>query len=252
MTPELAALTGTAAAIGFLHALIGPDHYVPFIAMARAREWTATRTAAVTAACGVGHVLGSIGLGAIGIALGLALGGLEWIEGMRGQVASWLLIGFGLAYVAWGLRRAARSRPHTHWHEHGDGTVHRHRHVHRGSHAHVHEARSRAESGLASGADGPPSVAGQITPWILFTIFVFGPCEPLIPILMYPAAEGSWWGVGLVALVFGVATIATMLAAVLIGYRGLARLPFGRLEPYSHTIAGAAIVACGVAIQLGF
>jgi len=244
MGPELLVLAGTAAAIGVTHTLIGPDHYVPFIAMARARRWTTARTAAVTAACGVGHVVGSIGLGVIGIGLGLAIGGLEWIEGVRGEVASWMLLGFGLAYLAWGLRRAVRNRPHTHWHDHGDGTVHRHRHVHRGSHAHAHEARS-------NDAESNGSVVRQVTPWILFTIFVFGPCEPLIPILMYPAAEGSWLGVGLVAAVFGVATIATMLAAVLIGYRGVTRLPFGRLERYSHAIAGVAIVVCGVAIRLG-
>ena len=39
---------------------------------------------------------------------------------------------------------------------------------------------------------------------ILFTIFVFGPCEPLIPILMYPAAKSSVAGMLLVAGVFSV------------------------------------------------
>ena len=70
--------------------------------------------------------------------------------------------------------------------------------------------------------------------------------------LMYPAAGGSWWGVALVVLVFGVATIATMLAAVTLGYLGISNLPIGRLERYSHVLAGLTLVACGLAIQLGF
>jgi threonine/homoserine/homoserine lactone efflux protein len=82
-------------------------------------------------------------------------------------------------------------------------------------------------------------------------IFIFGPCEPLIPVLMYPAAEGSWWGVALVALVFAAATLATMLAVVLLARQGLARIPLGGIERYSHALAGLALVACGLAIRLG-
>ncbi|HLE82964.1 MAG TPA: hypothetical protein VJG13_01375, partial [Thermoanaerobaculia bacterium] len=93
---SLLALLATAAFIGTVHTLAGPDHYLPFIAMARARRWSTGRTAAMTLACGTGHVAGSVALGAIGIALGLALGWMEWLEAFRGEVAGWLLLGFGL------------------------------------------------------------------------------------------------------------------------------------------------------------
>ena len=46
-------------------------HGVLFIAMAGARRWSLPRTLAITAACGVGHVLGSLVLGAAGIDEGL-------------------------------------------------------------------------------------------------------------------------------------------------------------------------------------
>ena len=239
MTQELTILAATAASIGLLHTLFGPDHYLPFIAMSSARKWSLRRTLGITTLCGIGHVSGSLILGAVGIGLGWAVGGLEWFEGVRGGVAAWLLLGFGLAYTAWGLRRAIRNRPHTHWHGHTDGTLHEHTHIHAQDHAHAHSAP--AEQGVAS----------SVTPWVLFTIFIFGPCEALIPILMYPAAEGSWWGVALVALVFGIVTVATMLAIVTIGHLGLARLPLSGLERYSHALAGLALVACGLAIQLG-
>jgi len=239
MTQELSILVATAAMIGVLHTVVGPDHYVPFVAMAGARRWSLRRTLGITAACGVGHVLGSVFLGSLGIALGWAVGGLEWLEGVRGGVAAWLLLGFGLAYTAWGLRQAARNRPHTHWHSHTDGTVHEHTHIHRETHAHAHEAQL-GQRRLRS-----------VTPWVLFVIFVFGPCEALIPILMVPAAAGSWWGVSLVVLVFGAVTVTTMLLAVTVGYLGISRLSLGRLERYSHALAGLTLVACGLAIQLG-
>jgi len=247
MSEQLTILVATAASIGLVHTLIGPDHYVPFIALAGARKWSLSKTLGVTAVCGVGHVLGSVVLGGLGILLGVALGGLEWFEGFRGEIAGWLLLGFGLAYLAWGLRQAYRNRPHTHWHGHGDGTLHEHTHTHRQEHAHVHAAEQET-----SREERVRSASGRrITPWVLFLIFIFGPCEALIPVLMYPAAEGSWWGVTLVVAVFGLTTVTTMLATVTVGYLGISRLPLSRLGRFSHALAGLVLVACSLAIQLG-
>lgn len=244
MPPELTLLLLTAGTLGVTHTLLGPDHYVPFLALARAGDWRLGRTLGVTLLCGIGHVLGSVALGALGLALGWAVSGMEAFEAFRGEIAGWLLLGFGLAYGAWGLRRAIRNRPHSHLHAHADGTVHRHRHTHHRGHVHVH--RPLPGEGEA-GAGGTRAM----TPWVLFVLFVFGPCEPLIPVLMAPAAEGSAWGVALVAAVFAAATLGTMLAVVTVGYYGLSRFAFGRLERYSHALAGLALAACGLAIQLG-
>ena len=74
MTPSgLAVIAGTAASIGFLHTLLGPDHYVPFIALAQSGRWALRKTALVTFLCGVGHVGSSVALGFAGIALGSAV-----------------------------------------------------------------------------------------------------------------------------------------------------------------------------------
>lgn len=231
MSSELWLLTLTAATLGFVHTILGPDHYVPFVMMARAGEWSRTKTLWVTFGCGLGHVLSSVLLGGIGIVLGVALARLEAIESIRGELAAWLLIGFGLAYATWGLWRGLKKRPHRHVHTHADGTVHSHLHSHTEEHVHVH------------------ATATRLTPWILFTIFIFGPCEPLIPLLMYPAARSSLWGLVLVTLVFGATTITTMLVAVLVARTGLVRIAFGTLERYIHAFAGATIALCGLAIQ---
>jgi sulfite exporter TauE/SafE len=230
-------LAGTAATLGFVHTLIGPDHYLPFIVISRARKWKLGKTLWVSFLCGLGHVLSSVVLGFLGIALGLAVGHLEKVESARGNIASWLLIGFGLAYMVWGLRKAYRSRPHQHVHYHPDGQVHVHSHTHENGHLHLHE-----ETEEGSGKK-------NITPWVLFLIFVFGPCEPLIPLVMYPAAQHSTSGVILVTTAFGLTTILTMLTIISLSAWGLSFVRLGFLERYSHALAGGLILISGLAVQ---
>jgi nickel/cobalt exporter len=234
MTPEITMLAATAAAIAFVHTLLGPDHYLPFVAMSKARGWSMGRALRITLACGVGHLAGSVLLGMAGIALGLQLSSITWLEGFRGNLAAWLLVGFGLAYTVWGLRQARLNRPHSHWHQH-DGLIHLHQHTHHEAHAHVHDAKGGAKS---------------LTPWVVFIIFVLGPCEPLIPLLMYPAARESMAGVVVVTVVFGLVTVLTMLIAVSVALLGLRSLRLNRLAPYGHAVAGSTILACGLGMAL--
>src|SRR3972149_11905180 len=114
MEMNLSFLAGTALTIGALHTLAGPDHYLPFVVISRARKWTRLKTINVVTLCGIGHVLSSIAFGFIGIAAGIALAGIEKVEGVRGNIAAWLLLFFGLVYLAWGLYRLWKKGPHTH------------------------------------------------------------------------------------------------------------------------------------------
>src|SRR5674476_964042 len=98
------ALAGAAISVGALHTL-APDHWLPFAVLARAQGWTAGRTARVTFLCGFGHVTVSALLGLLGLAFGRAV--FESAGQKMEAVAGILLIGFGLAYGAWGLKRAA-------------------------------------------------------------------------------------------------------------------------------------------------
>ena len=91
-------------------------------------------------------------------------------------------------------------------------------------------------------------VSKNITPWILFVIFIFGPCEPLIPLLMYPAATSSIRGVVLITGIFSIVTITTMLGVVIISLLGINVIQFGRIERYAEAIAGITIFLTGVSI----
>jgi len=231
MSREILLLATAAASIGFLHTLMGPDHYLPFIMMARARKWSLLKTSWITFLCGLGHVGSSILVGSIGVAFGITVTKLESVEAFRGDIAAWLFIGFGFIYFIWGLIRAIQNKPHAHWHIHKGGSKHIHDHTHVHEHAHSHGEEKK-----------------NITPWVLFTIFVLGPCEPLIPILMYPAAKSSLWGLIFVSGLFALVTILTMISIVLLSTLGVNLLLIGRFERYTHALAGAMICLSGVGI----
>lgn len=233
MNQEITILIAAAALIGFSHTILGPDHYIPFIAMSKAGNWTKTKTFWITLVCGIGHVLSSALLGALGISLGIALSKLEYIESLRGNIAGWMLIAFGLGYFLWGIKHVLRSIPHAHLHLHEDGELHSHFHSHTNSHMHAHVSEKKL----------------TITPWILFTIFLFGPCEALIPILMYPAAKENLFGLIIVTSVFAITTISTMLVIVFTSLKAFQFIPLEKFEKYTHASAGFIILLCGISIQ---
>jgi nickel/cobalt exporter len=231
--PTLTLLAATTAGVAVLHTLSGPDHYLPFIVMSRARRWSMVQTMMWTFLCGLGHVGSSVLLAMAGVVFGFGLKRVQLIEEFRGNIAAWALIAFGAVYLVWGLKRAWRGQTHSHVHGHGAEGAHAHEHAHVTEHAHAHTEPGKA----------------NITPWILFTIFVFGPCEPMIPLVMYPAAEGNWSDVWFVSGLFSLLTIVSMLVVVLLAVRGIELVPTKKLERYSHATAGATIMAAGCAIQ---
>jgi nickel/cobalt exporter len=215
---ETLALSATALSIGGIHTLLGPDHYVPFAAMSHAGGWSAGKTLRVTVACGLGHVAGSVALGLVGLAIGVAVLKLEFVEAIRGDVAGWMLVVFGAAYLGWGFVGAASH------------------------HGHAHSRRD---------AEAAAATSGVWTPWLLFIVFAFGPCEPLIPLLIYPASQADGFAVAAVVVAFAVATVGTMVAVVLAMRYGAAVARVPRLKQLSHALAGLAILACGLLVTLG-
>jgi hypothetical protein len=200
-------LFSTAAMVGLLHTAAGPDHYLPFVALSRAKNWTIRKTILIVSLCGFGHVAGSIILGLLGISLGAGLQKMLDIESSRGDIAAWILFGFGIMYMLYGLWRAQR---HSHHH-------------------HIDEKKN-------------------VTAWVLFIIFVFGPCESLIPLMLYPAAQQSSALLIGVLIVFSLVTIGSMLGITLLILKGLTVFKSAMLHRYSHALAGLTITLCGVLV----
>ncbi len=213
MSTSLVAAAVTTATVGVVHVLVGPDHYVPFIALARVRNWSLKRTLVISLACGIAHVASSVAIGLL--VAGAGRSALMWahLESFRGDVAAWLLLGFGAAYTVWGVRRGILMR--------------------------------------RAGQAAEPS-RGDVTPWVLFLVFVFGPCEPLIPLVVVPAATESWAALGVAAGTFSVVTVATMAAVITLGYLGVERIPDKAVaDRWSHALAGVVVTGCAVAMQMG-
>lgn len=231
MNEQISILVLTAASLGFIHTIMGVDHYVPFVALSKSLNWTKVKTVMITTLCGIGHVLSTILIGIIGIAIGLSLSVFESIENTRGEIAGWLLVVFGLAYTFYGIYHAKFK--HSHSHHHPEINLHHdHEHTHDNiEHKHIHREPEKISS------------------WTLFIIFVLGPCEALIPVLMIPAANHSVSGLILVTTIFGLATILTMVGMVLLGLYGVDLLPQKKLEKHIHTFAGLTILICGIGVQ---
>ena len=204
-------LAGAAVSIGALHTL-APDHWVPFAALARAQNWSAGRTARVTFLCGFGHVTVSALLGLFGLLFGRAI--FEKAGARMEAVAGVLLVGFGLAYGLWGMRRAAGRRVHGHAHARYD---------------HVHDA-------------------SRTTAWSLFVLFSADPCVAVIPLLFAAAPLGTVPTAGIV-LLYEAATIGTMIALVLPARAGFASLRLPWLDHWGDAVAGGVIAATGLAVM---
>lgn len=214
----------TAVSIACLHTLTGPDHYLPFIALSKAKSWTVSKTVGWTVVCGLGHVLSSVALALGGAALGWSLNKVSWLENVRGGIAAWVMLAFGIGYTLWGVWRLYKNTPHKHFDMDENGVyVYEHRH---------------SEAVL-------PAERYRVTPWVMFIIFLLGPCEPMIPLLYFPAAQNSWLGMLLLIAVYSFITLVTMLAMVLLGYYGIAFAATPRVEKYMHVLGGITICICG-------
>ncbi len=211
MNPSLfGALALAAVTVGSLHTL-APDHWVPFAALSRSRGWTAGRTLRVTLLCGFGHVTVSALLGLGGLFFGLRM--VEAFGRRMESLAGLLLIGFGLCYGIWGLRRAAGRRLHGHVHAHYD---------------HIHEASG-------------------VTAWTLFLLFSADPCVAVIPLMFAAAPLGSGPTCAIV-LAYEAATLATMAALVLPARSGARRLRAAWIDRYGDAAAGGVIAAVGIVV----
>ena len=212
MINETIVIAGSAASIGFVHTILGPDHYLPLVAMAKTNGWSGPKTASYVAFCGVSHVLGTIVVGSLVFLLGMAFLNLETVQSLRSDFAGWFLLLFGAIYFAWGINWALR------------------------------------ESRIAENQRN--SKFARCTPFALFLFFILGPCEPLIPLMTFGGGDVGFFSTLLVVSAFCGTTILTMLLCVMIFYYGFSHFSFFmKFENYLHAATGLIIFLCGSAIQ---
>ncbi len=247
MTETLGILVATTAATAVLHTLI-PDHWLPFVLIARSEGWDARRTAALTAASAALHVAVSI---ALGLSAHLLARGAEAAVGLgesieRFSAASLTL--FGVLYAGWFLVRGGHQHSfgmhphHTPEPAHGGGTPHPHDLP--GGPEPDETARPRAALSRAGGGR-----AGRTGALALAAIVGFNPCVLIIPYIHIAGVMGIP-ALIVVGGAFAVTTVACMVAVALLGLRGTARLESPFLIRYGEAVSGGLIAVTGLLVLL--
>ena len=213
-----------------IHALI-PDHWLPFVLMARAQGWSERRAATLTGLAGVLHVLVSVVAGGLTILVGST--SVQSLANRTGHslgfVGGLLLVLFGVGYGVFRHFREAsvhaapgpsREKP-----EGDEGHVHVHGHLlERWFH-------------------------GALTAGALVLVIGISPCALLVPILFAASAAGAM-AVLAAALGFALCTIATMVGVTLIAMRGMRRIELPFFTRYGDLISGALVAAVGLLLML--
>lgn len=226
MTRTSILLILSAGGTAITHALI-PDHWLPFVLMARMQRWSLRRAALLTGLAGLLHVVMSIilGLAAVLIGAGSARSLAEKAGRPLESLAGLLLVIFGVAYGVLSHLREARAHAHG-GAAHGGGALHAHGHL-----------LSRFARGTRTGA-------------ALVTIIGISPCALLAPILFAAAAEGPG-PMAAAALSFALCTVLTMVGLVAGALHGMRRFDLPFFTRWGDLASGLLLAAIGVALMLG-
>jgi len=213
-----------------IHALI-PDHWLPFVLMARAQGWSERRAAALTGLAGVLHVLVTVVAGGLTILVGSAsIHSLAQRSGHSlGFVGGFLLAVFGVAYGIFRHLREARV--------HSAAGPERVDQSADGGHVHVH------------GHLLERWFHGALTAGALVLVIGISPCALLVPILFAASAAGLG-AVLAAALGFGLCTIGTMVGVTVVAMRGMRRIELPFFTRYGDLISGALVGAVGLLLML--
>ena len=140
----LTTLALTGFGVAFFHAAI-PTHWLPFVLTARVQKWNASKTIAVTALAGTGHVLVTAALGLAITVFGAVIS--DRVGAWFPRIAGGGLLLFGIYY----LLRQLLGKGHVHFHY-----PHEHLHAHEAGedlHPHVVQRREVGSRGVTIRAD---------------------------------------------------------------------------------------------------
>jgi len=213
------------------HTLI-PDHWLPFVFIGRARNWSMKRTITISGFSAFLHVFLSLMLGLVGVAVGLgtSLAAGEALE----KVSGILLILFGAFYAYWSYRKGG------HFHIGGE-RVHHHHDGKAGAHAH-----DASECGGSWDMDRD-IIAGDLgkSDWYLAFIIGLNPCVIIFPILFACASHG-FLVVTAVSILYAVSTFLMMIALTVFGLAWAKAIRMKFFAKYGEILSGLLIACMGI------
>jgi nickel/cobalt exporter len=235
------ALIAAAAGVGFGHALM-PDHWVPLAVVGRARGYPIARIARLSGLAGLAHVLVSLLLGGLIVAVGLQF--RTAVEHAQSIIVGSVLVLTGVAFAA--LELSHRGHAHAH-------------HEHPREHRHYPGARAdRGYRGGASGPEDPDAREGGRTRLRLSgfaeIMVPFGaaasPDLTILPVFLAAAAVGAGTAAGSL-IAFAAATICTIVCLTLLAAAGGYRIRGRWLERWASAITAGVLLVIGVLVLAG-
>jgi hypothetical protein len=221
------AILAAAAGVGFGHAIL-PDHWVPLAVLGRTRRYPFSRVARLSGLAGIAHVLVSVVLGAVIIAIGLQF--RSAIEHAEGAIVGGLLIATGIGFLVFELTG----------HGHGHSHEHDHRDDHRHEHAHGDHGRGTSRSGRLHG------LAAVMVPFGAAA----SPDLTILPVFLAAAAVGAATAIGSLAI-FAAVTIGTIVGLTLAAARAGYQIRGQWLERWGNALTAFVLIAIGAMVLTG-
>jgi hypothetical protein len=210
-----AALLAASAGVALGHAVL-PDHWVPLAVVGRTQRYSLARVGRLAAAAGLAHVLVSVVLGAVIVAIGLEF--RSAIESAQNAIVGGLLIATGVGFVVFDLTGYG----HGHEHEHRDD----------GAHADPHPR--------------PGSLTAVMVPFGAAA----SPDLTILPVFLAAAAAGPGAAIGSL-IVFAAVTIGTIVILTLVAAAGGYQVRGRWLDRWGNVVTGLVLVAIGCLIVAG-
>ena len=250
MNATTPALLAAAAGVAVGHAIL-PDHWLPLAVIGRAQRYPLAKVARLSLLAGVAHVLLSIALGGVIIAVGLQF--RSAVQGAQDAIIGCLLIATGLGFVLLELTgHGHRHRGHDHQHgSHGHG---------RGSHdddLHGNATKDARADGHALERDRGHELAYHHTPGergLAAVMVPFGaaasPDVTILPVFLAAATVGTGTAVASLAI-FAAVTIATIVGLTLAAARGTRRIGGRWLDARGNLVTAVVLVVIGALVLTG-
>jgi len=261
MSSTTPALLAAAAGVGLGHAIL-PDHWVPLAVIGRTRRYPLARVARLSLLAGIAHVMVSLLLGAIIVAIGLQF--RSAIEGAQNAIVGTILILTGIGFAAFELT----GRGHGHSHEHGHS--HAHDHTHAGGHrdgdnahscGHTHDHDDAYGDGHDHGhlhthaeSDAIVAAQGSRVRGLAAIMVPFGaaasPDLTILPVFLAATTAGAGTAVGAL-IVFSAVTIGTIAGLTLFACFGGYQVQSRWLDRWGNALTAIVLIAIGALVLAG-
>jgi nickel/cobalt transporter (NicO) family protein len=208
------ALLAAAAGVGFGHAIL-PDHWVPLAVVGRTRRYPLARVARLSGMAGAAHVLVSIVLGGVIIAVGLRF--RSTVQGAQDSIIGCLLVLTGLGFAILELK----------------GRGHHHRDEH-----------SRAGDQSVAAKEGPlHGLAGVIVPFGAAA----SPDLTILPVFLAATTAGPTTAISSL-VVFAAVTIGTIVGLTLLACFGGYQVRGQWLERWGNVLTALVLIVIGALV----